>query len=127
MITLHLHLQPQYNMNFIYIIFTYKINCPLSRTVKKVQIYVLYTLIQRNVLLFQMTVIILLLLSLQKSAHITKSLIRACITCILIATGLPSFRTPLWTWPIDAAAKGFMSNSNSRSRHLAPNSLTRTF
>ena len=48
-------------------------------------------------------------------------------TCILIATGLPSFRTPRWTWPIDAAAKGFMSNSNSRSRHLAPNSLTRTF
>ena len=114
-------------------IFLYKIHWPLSWTVNEVQIYVLYTLIQRKVLLFQMKAIIVSpkkVRTLQRawSEHVSPSFFCGKVdTCILIATGLPSFRTPRWTWPIDAAAKGFMSNSNSRSRHLAPNSLTRTF
>ena len=44
-----------------------------------------------------------------------------------MATDLPSFNTPLWTWPMDAAANGVISNSESLSRQLAPSSFTSTF
>lgn len=43
------------------------------------------------------------------------------------ATSLPSCNTPLWTCPIDAAAKGLSSNEASLLFQSLPNSLLITF
>lgn len=45
------------------------------------------------------------------------------LTCILLATVLPSWRTPLCTWPIDAAANGLSSKLAYFSFQSGPNSV----
>lgn len=49
------------------------------------------------------------------------------LTCIFKATSVPSSNLAQCTWPIEAAAKGFGSNSENMLLHSGPNSFNNTF